>query len=251
MGALVSQRFVASPNFADKSCFPAPMMRVGRAQYQMQNQNWFRYTPITKAWICSLLSSSTTYMYVNMYSSSPLTWVPSLSSVLEFKGMAKLLLSKLFFGTPSLLITGIVLLYYGRWVERRFGSKKFINFIFIVGIQSAILEVSMYYAICRLFGYEPSTMFFAPGPFTLLSAVYANFIFEIPVLIGGSRSSLIACIAGLVSGLLYRSGFMFIREFDFVPSFIVRTLQSTSNPFGWLTQKFVNCGEDNRSVSVF
>ncbi|KHN74079.1 Uncharacterized protein T05H10.3 [Toxocara canis] len=103
------------------------MMRVGRAQYQMQNQNWFRYTPITKAWICSLLSSSTTYMYVNMYSSSPLTWVPSLSSVLEFKGMAKLLLSKLFFGTPSLLITGIVLLYYGRWVERRFGSKKFIG----------------------------------------------------------------------------------------------------------------------------
>ncbi|KHN71405.1 hypothetical protein Tcan_02297 [Toxocara canis] len=141
-------------------------------------------------------------------------------------------------------------------------------------MQSAILEVSMYYAICRLFGYEPSTMFFAPGPFTLLSALYANFIFEVPVvpysqilgipfsihnlpllmflqLIGGSRSSLIACIAGLVSGLLYRSGFMFIREFDFVPSFIVRTLQSTSNPFGWLTQKFVNCGEDNRSVSVF
>lgn len=39
--------------------------------------------------------------------------------------VGKLFTSKLFFHTPSLMIAGIVLLYYARWIERRFGSKKF------------------------------------------------------------------------------------------------------------------------------
>uniref|UniRef100_A0A0M3I032 UBA domain-containing protein n=2 Tax=Ascaris TaxID=6251 RepID=A0A0M3I032_ASCLU len=247
------------------------MIPIGRAQYQMQSQNLFRYAPITKAWICSLLSCSATYMYLNLYTTSPPA--PSLRNIIDCKGVGKLFTSKLFFHTPSLMIAGIVLLYYARWIERRFGSKKFMNFILIIGIQAAVMEISMFYAISQLFNYDPSTMYFAAGPFALLSALYANFIFEIPVvpyarifgiplsihnlpllmfvqLIGANRPSMIACIAGLISGLIYRSHFAQIGKLNLIPSFIVQSLQSTTNPFGWLIDKFINIGEDNRGNKI-
>ncbi|VDK55658.1 unnamed protein product [Anisakis simplex] len=188
--------------------------------------------------------------------------------------IGELLLSKFFFDTPSVLISGVVLLYYARWIERRFGSKQFMNFIIINIIQSLILEILMFYLIHLLYGYNPSTMYFSLGPLALISALYINFVSEIPVvsyaqlfgipfsihnlpfvmylqLLGVNRSSMIACVAGLLSGLCYRSLFLPIHNrFSFIPSFIAQFLQSTSNPIGWLINKFATFGENDKSGKI-
>ncbi|EFO26063.2 UBA/TS-N domain-containing protein [Loa loa] len=245
------------------------MLHTRRGQYQMQNQNLFRYAPITKAWLLITLFSSVICMHFDIDDFD--SWIaPSLENIISVKGMLQLISSKLVFRTPSLLISGLILLYYGRLVERRFGSCKFINFILFNSLHASAVEIAIYFVLSRFYGYIPSTMHFIVGPYDLLTALYLTYVKEIPLvpyasilglslsahsfpfimfiqLLALSKPVLIACTAGASSVLLYPQLF---TKINFLPNFFIQLFRSTSNPIGWLLQKFAECGEFGSEGSV-
>ncbi|EJW77737.1 UBA/TS-N domain-containing protein [Wuchereria bancrofti] len=113
-------------------------------------------------------------------------------------------------------------------------------------------------------------MYFVIGPYDLLTALYLTYVKEIPLvpyasILGLSLSAhsfpfiifiqlftlskpvVIACTAGALSVFLYPE---LSTKFNFLPSSLVRLFRSTSNPIGWLFQKFAECGEFGREGSV-
>ncbi|KAL3989816.1 UBA/TS-N domain family protein [Acanthocheilonema viteae] len=245
------------------------MMHSRRGQYQMQNQDLFRYAPITKAWLLITLLSSVICMYLSINDFD--FWIaPSLGNITSIKGILQIISSKLVFRTPSSLISGLIVLYYGRLVERRFGSCKFMNFILFNSLHATAVEMAIYFILSRFYGYIPSTMYFVIGPYDLLTALYLSYVKEIPLvpyasifglslsvhsfpfimfiqLLALSKPILIACAAGASSVLLYPQLF---AKVNFLPEFLVQLSQSASNPIGWLFQKFAACGEFGREGSV-
>ncbi|CAG9537638.1 unnamed protein product [Cercopithifilaria johnstoni] len=245
------------------------MIHSRRGQYQMQNRDLFRHAPITKAWLLITLVSSIVSMYLSINDFD--SWIaPSLGNITSVKGILQIILSKLVFRSPSSLISGLILLYHGRLVERRFGSCKFMNFILFSSFHATAMEIAIYFILSRLYGYIPSTMYFVIGPYDLLTALYLSYLKEIPLvpyasifgvslsahsfpfimfiqLLTLSKPVLIACAAGASSVLLYLQLF---AKINFLPDFFVRLFYSASNPIGWLFQKFAECGEFGREGSV-
>ncbi|MFH4982142.1 hypothetical protein AB6A40_008851 [Gnathostoma spinigerum] len=147
------------------------MIPLRRGQYQMQNQFWFRFAPLTKAWIASLSASSLLCMY----------WHPSLPIVPStINILGNLLVTKLAFRNPSSLISAVCLLYYGRLVERRLGSRKFINFVLINAIISTALEYLFLSSLLYIIPAKMTNMYFPFGPYSLVTAVILKFFMEIP-----------------------------------------------------------------------
>ncbi|MCP9257336.1 hypothetical protein DINM_000588 [Dirofilaria immitis] len=226
------------------------MIHARRGQYQMQNQDLFRYAPITKAWLLITLFSSIVCMFLNIYDFN--SWIaPSLGNIISVKGMIS---SKLVFQNPSLLISGLILLYYGRLVERRFGSCKFMNFILFNFLHATCTEIAIYFILSWFYGYNSSTIYFIIGPFDLITALYLTYIKEIPLVPYGSIFAIRTvkagynCIyRGALSVLLYQQ---FFTNVNFLPNFFVQLFRSTSNPVGWLFQKFAECGEFGREGSI-
>ncbi|VDM08124.1 unnamed protein product [Wuchereria bancrofti] len=245
------------------------MFRARRGQYQMQNQDLFRHAPITKAWLLITLFNSVVCMYLSINDFD--SWIaPSLGNIISIKGVLQIIPSKFIFQNPSSLVSGLILLYYGRLVERRFGSSKFMNFILFNFLHATAMEIIIYFVLSRFYDYIPSTMYFVIGPYDLLTALYLTYVKEIPLvpyasILGLSLSAhsfpfiifiqlftlskpvVIACTAGALSVFLYPE---LSTKFNFLPSSLVRLFRSTSNPIGWLFQKFAECGEFGREGSV-
>uniref|UniRef100_A0A8R1XT34 UBA domain-containing protein n=1 Tax=Onchocerca volvulus TaxID=6282 RepID=A0A8R1XT34_ONCVO len=245
------------------------MIHARRGQYQMQNQDLFRYAPITKAWSLITLFSSVICMFLSTNDFN--SWiVPSLKNIFSVRGILQIILSKLVFRNPSSLISGLILLYYGRLVERRFGSCKFMNFILFNFLHATCVEIAISFILSRFYGYIPSTTYFVIGPYDLLTALYLTYVKEIPLvpyasifglslsahsfpfiifiqLLELSKPVLTACIGGALSVLLYLQLF---ANVNLLPNFFVQLFRSTSNPVGWLFQKFAECGEFGREGSI-
>ncbi|VDO11006.1 unnamed protein product [Brugia timori] len=260
------------------------MFQARRGQYQMQNQDLFRHAPITKAWLLMTLFNSVVCMYLSINDFD--SWIaPSLGNIISIKGVLQIIPSKFIFQNPSSLVSGLILLYYGRLVERRFGSCKFMvtyqtmilhiylseirkNFILFNFLHATSMEIIIYFILSWFYDYIPSTMYFVIGPYDLLTALYLTYVKEIPLvpyasILGLSLSAhsfpfimfiqlftlskpvVIACTAGALSVFLCPE---FSTKFNFLPSSLVRLFRSTSNPIGWLFQKFAECGEFGREV---
>uniref|UniRef100_A0A183EF76 Rhomboid domain-containing protein n=1 Tax=Gongylonema pulchrum TaxID=637853 RepID=A0A183EF76_9BILA len=174
-----------------------------------------------------------------------------------------LYLSKFIFQNPSSLVCGVVLLYYSRWVERRFGSSKFMSFILLNLFQTVVIEMCVFFVISRIYSYIPSSVYFAIGPYALLTALYLAFLTEMPLVPHTSLLGLplsihilpfimfiqlfelskripISCAAGALSFVLQRT---FFSKTNLIPSFLTNIFCSTANPIGWFAQKFAEFGE--------
>lgn len=75
-----------------------------------------------------------------------------------------------------------------------------------------------------------------------LAKSFPTLLFQLLAL---SKPVLLACAAGASSIVLYPQ---FFAKINFLPNFFVGLLHSTSNPIGWLFQKFAECGEFGREV---
>ncbi|VDN50579.1 unnamed protein product [Dracunculus medinensis] len=211
-----SYRMVMPSPFGDSVIEEKEMIRLQRGMYQMQNQSLFLYAPISKAWFvhCQwkykchtphekcrtnnawswsiqdktrviiyyktyfLLSGSVIRIYLSVVNEEFISL--SLRDILHFSKIGKLFILKLFYQNPSSLITALILIYYSRWIERRFGSKKFLNFLVINFFLSIISELIVFCFLSYI-NYDSSQIFFPCGPSALLISLYINFIREFPI----------------------------------------------------------------------
>uniref|UniRef100_A0A914WJG7 UBA domain-containing protein n=1 Tax=Plectus sambesii TaxID=2011161 RepID=A0A914WJG7_9BILA len=242
----------------------APTPFPGR--YEMFSQSRFRGAPAVKTWTAVMLAGSCALIPV----ASELEmkyFTATLNDAFDISQAWKLVLSKVFFLDTALIICGTVLVYYMRFVERRFGSRKFMSFLAISGLTATVLEVA---ALCWL--NESSKLdhvFLASGPFALLSACFLQFLLDIPFvpyakiaffplsiknlpclfylqLLFWSRRSTIACLCGLTAGALYRMNVLKVQSWSLIPSWMVSICSRPANPIGWLIQRWTQWGEERK-----
>uniref|UniRef100_A0A915PKW4 UBA domain-containing protein n=1 Tax=Setaria digitata TaxID=48799 RepID=A0A915PKW4_9BILA len=72
-------------------------------------------------------------------------------------------------------------------------------------------------------------------------------IFLHPNLFELSKPILVAYAAGAISAVLYTQ---FFGKLNLLPHFFIQLFCSTSNPIGWLSQKFMECGEFGREGNI-
>ncbi|VDM96857.1 unnamed protein product [Thelazia callipaeda] len=217
------------------------MIYTRRGQYKIQNQDLFM---LLITLFCSIF-----YMYSNFMGFD--YWIAaSLQDIFTIKGILWKVLSQITFRNPSSLISGMILMYYGRLIERRFGSCKFMNFILYIFLQSTTVEIVVFFILSWIIGYLPSAMYFVAGPYALITALYLIYLREIPLLpyasifglsisvhsfpfimfvqlLEFSKPVLVTFTAGVLSFMIYGQYF---ENFNFLPDNLVNLFCSTANP---------------------
>ncbi|VDK81738.1 unnamed protein product [Litomosoides sigmodontis] len=225
-GTRISKRLCRIANFC---VILSDMIHSRRGQYQMQNQDLFRYAPITKAWLLITLLSSLICMYLSINDFD--FWIaPSFENITSVKGNF-ILFNFLHSTTVEVAIYFILSRFYGYLPSTMY---------FVTGPYD--LLTALYLSYVKEIPLVPYASILGLS----LSAHSFPFIMFIQLL-SSSKPVLIACASGASSVLLYPKLF---AKVNFLPKFFVHLFYSASNPIGWLFQKFAECGEFGREGSV-
>eukprot|EP00270_Netrium_digitus_P006257 TRINITY_DN18590_c0_g1_i1.p1 TRINITY_DN18590_c0_g1~~TRINITY_DN18590_c0_g1_i1.p1 ORF type:complete len:320 (+),score=81.81 TRINITY_DN18590_c0_g1_i1:127-1086(+) len=169
----------------------------------------------------------------------------------------RLFTSCLAFQSMPETLFGLYLLYYFRVFERQLGHSKYAVFVVFVALTSSAFQALLLLLLPSEFAsqrQQVSSM--APGPYGVIFGSLVSFILDIPacthfsvfslsftdksfiylaalqLMVSSWKRSLIPAVAGLLSGLLYRSNILSIRALTF-PEWVTSSLSRIlSSPFG-------------------
>uniref|UniRef100_A0A0N5AAH8 UBA domain-containing protein n=1 Tax=Syphacia muris TaxID=451379 RepID=A0A0N5AAH8_9BILA len=250
------------------------MIPSRRSQYQMPGGHLFLFAPVVKLWLFSIVFFSIIWFYYCISVKLVFILGPSVKDIIAWKfNLLYLLAMKFILCAPSHLLIVLVMVYYFRLVERRFGSTKFTELVLVCGLISTFLEILTRFSMVYFLGYNSSATYFAPGPFALLTTLYFIFVHEIPVvpffsifgipisvhtvpfimfvrLFIGEPLSVVACLTGGLSFLLWKYNILRIQNVTFIPTVLIRILGSETNVIGWIVSKFIYIGESSRGNKV-
>ncbi|GBB85915.1 hypothetical protein RclHR1_12350004 [Rhizophagus clarus] len=201
------------------------------------SQSGFHNAPVTKGLLLCIGGCSLVAYLLDSRSLFHLQLIPNLTTQHEFW---RLITSHSVLTTSGEFFFGSIIIYHLRIIERRFGSSKFAAFFFVSSALSTILEVGTL-AIGRQFRLK----LIPAGPYGFIFAAlyqyyrmipynyqhqvfgmnisnrFMNSLSVIPFLYYQYPSSIVASICGLLSGAIYRSGFLRLNKFRF-PGFLNR-----------------------------
>ncbi|CAB4493650.1 hypothetical protein RhiirA5_357372 [Rhizophagus irregularis] len=201
------------------------------------SQSGFHNAPVTKSLLLCIGGCSLVAYLLDSRSLFHLQLMPNLTANHEFW---RLITSHSVLTTSGEFFFGSIIIYHLRIIERQFGSSKYAAFFFVSSALSTILEVGTL-AICRQFHLK----FIPAGPYGFIfAALYqyyrmipytyqyrvfginisnrvVNCLSVIPFLYYQYPSSIAASVCGLLSGVIYRSGFLRLNKFRF-PGFLNR-----------------------------
>lgn len=169
--------------------------------------------------------------------------VSDYSSVFGRWELWKILLNKVAFTDPKDMVCGLLLLYYFRIFERRYGTRKFVSYLLATGLMSLSLELGLLFASAKLG--IPHIAPFPAGPYGIVFSLFVAYTMDIPratfthilgmpvtgktftYLLGlqmacGSTQAICAAACGLLSGTLYRLNFAHIQTWLRVPMAVAR-----------------------------
>jgi len=158
----------------------------------------------------------------------------------------------LFFLDAKEIVSGCCLIYTMRSLERRMGTKKYINFLLLSAMTAISLEFILYSAVDT---YLPSIRvpFFVSGPHAILYSSLVQFLFEIPyvpwafvygiplsdknipcflalALLLSSTESRLSCMTGLVAGYMYRKDLFHMSQWSLIPDWLAKHVDSVMEP---------------------
>ncbi|KAK2191468.1 hypothetical protein NP493_53g19024 [Ridgeia piscesae] len=196
------------------------------------------HAPVTKGVLGGLVLSSVTF---NLPLSSYRGWFDfNYSTIFDQHNVLRYIGSRSVFLDPKDLLCASILLYHFRIFERRYGSRKFANFLFGTFFLSLLLELLIIFLAHRQ---ELPLSHHPVGPFGPVFALLVPYFCDIPrvtvthilgvpitgksftYIIGlqmaaSSLESFILASCGLVAGLFYRSNLYKIQSILRIPSFI-------------------------------
>uniref|UniRef100_A0A914YVQ0 UBA domain-containing protein n=1 Tax=Panagrolaimus superbus TaxID=310955 RepID=A0A914YVQ0_9BILA len=222
--------------------------------YKFYSSGMFRHAPFTKFWLISLICCSAIRITQEIY----------LTSAMKVSSMAEVSNGSIFHliyspfvasNIPELTISA-VLIYFFRTIERRFGTKKYINYFVITLTTSQLIRYWMIKLAYPLL--SPDRIPFHGSPLILLSAIYCQYILEIPVyaiyrwmefipisehhfiifLLAQTFSTFTVLhfiIPAILSTVIYRLNLFYIQRVSFIPEFIAQIARDSDSFLGsWI-----------------
>ncbi|XP_072049280.1 ubiquitin-associated domain-containing protein 2-like [Amphiura filiformis] len=202
----------------------------------------FYKTPISKILIGAVASVSSALIVAGPVYKSHFIYSPE--SIFDKLQLWRLITCKLGFIDTRDLILSLMLIYYFRIFERRFGSAKYASYLLANAVLCTGLEV-VSLAACQHF--DVTLSYWTPGLHSVLLSLIVPFYLDVPhvslqrggvighivtgkvityivalQLATGNRCSNILAGCGILSGLLYRANFFYIQSWLRIPNFVSR-----------------------------
>ncbi|KAK7090581.1 ubiquitin-associated domain-containing protein 2-like [Littorina saxatilis] len=211
----------------------------------------FYMTPVNKVLLGVSLSSSLALLFPLQQYRHLCTY--SYDLVIERGEYWRLLTSKLAFLDIKDIALCCMLIYNFRFLERRFGSRKYISYLLAVSVLSTVLEMGAL-ILCHHFDISftplPSGPFCMVFPqfvqfFLLIPRVAASSILGVPVtgktftyilglqVASGTAEYRLVTLCAVIAGLLWQYNFLKIQGLVSVPECVARVFNQA---VGWLLQ---------------
>lgn len=197
----------------------------------------FYQTPVNKVLLGISLSSSLTLMFPLQQYRYLCTYNYDL--VIARGEYWRLLTSKLAFLDIKDVVLCSMLIYNFRFLERRFGSRKYASYLLAVSLLSTLLELCSM-VLCHRLDFKLATL--PSGPFCLVFPQFIQFFLMIPrvaastimgvpvtgktftYILGlqvasGTAEYRLVTLCAVVAGLLWQNNFLKIQSIVFVPEF--------------------------------
>uniref|UniRef100_A0AC34RHA9 Uncharacterized protein n=1 Tax=Panagrolaimus sp. JU765 TaxID=591449 RepID=A0AC34RHA9_9BILA len=144
--------------------------------YILQPTGMFRNAPFCKFWFITTIICSIIKMYMNLQTSQRNTTV--LAEIDAYSVLHMIFSTFTAVSIPELTVTSLCI-YFLRNIERRFGTRRFMNVLFI----SLLLSHGIHISILKFLfiHYDPGKIFFYYSPLTAIFIAYFNYILEVPV----------------------------------------------------------------------
>jgi len=228
------------------------------SRYRVFNTSRFRNAPFSKFWTGLALFGSAALIPLHQFRQYFLLLV---RNAFAGKELWKLVTSKLFFLDAKEIVAGCCLIYTMRSLERRMGTRKYINFLLLSALTAVSLEIILYSAVDK---YLPNIHlpYFVSGPHAILYSSLVQLFFDIPyvpwayiygvplsdknipcvlalTLLVSSTESRLSCIVGLIAGYVYRKNLFQMSNWSLIPDWLAKHADSVTEPLQ-------NLGEDRR-----
>jgi membrane associated rhomboid family serine protease len=222
--------------------------------YKFYSNGMFRHAPFTNFWLITLICCSAIRITQEIYLTSAVR-VSSMAEVENGKILHLIYSPFIASNVPELTISAI-LIYFFRAIERRFGTKKYINCLIITLITSQFLRYLIVKIAFPLLSLERIP--FPGSPLILLTSIYCQYILEIPVYaiykwmeiipisehhviifliaqIFSTFTVLHFIIPGILSTVIYRLNPFYIQQLSFIPEFIAEIARDSNSFLGsWI-----------------
>ncbi|XP_076435530.1 ubiquitin-associated domain-containing protein 2-like [Babylonia areolata] len=209
----------------------------------------FYQTPVNKFLLGLSLSSSLALMFPLHQYRHLCTY--SYDLVIERGEYWRMLTSKVAFLDIKDIVLCCMLIYNFRFLERRFGSRKYASYLLGVSVFTMLLEVGAL-LLCQCLDLKLSPL--PSGPFCLVFPQFVQFFLMIPrvaastimgvpvtgktftYILGlqvasGTAECRLVALCAVTAGLLWQHNFLKVQSIIFVPEFVSRT---TDRLAGWL-----------------
>uniref|UniRef100_A0A7E4V1J5 UBA domain-containing protein n=1 Tax=Panagrellus redivivus TaxID=6233 RepID=A0A7E4V1J5_PANRE len=234
--------------------------------YEFQSTSMFRNAPATKLWIILLIFSTLISTITDLLIGNDYSYIYTLDDVFHGKILPLIVAPFIADGIPDLTIS-CILLYFYRLVERRFGTKKFINCMVITYVLMIAFRIAV---IFLLYDTDPSNIGFPIGPLPLMFALFFYFAAEIAILpvtmilefIPASDHHFILLLLvqyintytlchfvlpAAVSTILYRNNALYIQRISILPEFVCANLRDSDTLLGDFAAEFEKFLETKRT----
>jgi len=218
----------------------------------------FRNAPFTKFWFVMLICCSGIQISQQIYGNKLIYSTLADTTIID-------LLCSPFTARSSLELTfSAIIIYFLRNIERRFGTRKYINTLVISLLLSHGIHICLLVLVTN--AKDPSRVDFPYSPLTLIYIAYVNYVAEIPVFATTMLFELLpACdhhfilisllqmlsqgtvfhfmLPAILATVIYRSNLLYIQKIPVVPRFIARVFDDKSTFFGSWIKAFEDLAE--------
>ncbi|CAI2726057.1 unnamed protein product [Schistosoma spindalis] len=205
-----------------------------------QSHSGFYKTTVTKCFLAFSVIFS--FILLMPFSKRKDIFTYNLDDIFENGSIWRLAFCQLPFLSTKDLICGGLLLYYFRIFERRYGSRKFLSFLFYCAATTTFVELLMAFILRKL---NFSLHILPSGPFNLIFPLFVPYFLDIPwvpvahvmkIPITGksfpyifgfeiamtSPESLFVCICGLITGFTYYKNFLNVQSRLLFPKRVIQ-----------------------------
>ncbi|TNN08620.1 Ubiquitin-associated domain-containing protein isoform 2 [Schistosoma japonicum] len=205
-----------------------------------QSHSGFYKTTITKCFLAFSVIFS--FILLMPFSKQRDLFTYNLDDIFENGSIRRVAFCQLAFLSTKDLVCGGLLLYYFRIFERRYGSRKFLSFLFYCATTTTLIELSVAFVLRKL---NFSLHVLPSGPFNLIFPLFVPYFLDIPwvpvahvmsIPITGksfpyifgfeiamtSPESLFVCICGLITGYTYHKNFFNVQSRLLFPKRVIQ-----------------------------
>ncbi|KAH7727952.1 UBA/TS-N domain-containing protein [Aphelenchoides avenae] len=231
--------------------------------YQLFSTFGFRHAPASKVWFLTVASSSV--LRICLHGSRVVRFLP-LSSLIAGQQIPALFLSPFSCSSAKELLVSLSLIYSFRWIERRFGTKKYLNYLYSTFFVTTVLQVALQYGV---YDHEnPTEVVICASPLVLLMSCYFTYLCELPVvtdwilgifpwtihhfpLITAIQAWLIPfssyfVIPGVIGGITYHLNVLRIQRWNFIPRAVSASFADQQTTLGSLATRIESFSESTK-----